>query len=83
MSSPTTRTGATTSRGCAYLITGISGVTANGTFSRTDTSGTAGEKGSGLGIFLVQELLEKIKGQLLVNSEEGKGSTFSILLPAL
>lgn len=47
------------------------------------TSGTAGEKGSGLGIFLVQELLEKIKGQLLVNSEEGKGSTFSILLPAL
>ncbi len=49
----------------------------------SSTTGTGGEKGSGLGIFLVRELLEKIKGQLLVNSTEGVGSTFTIQLPAL
>jgi signal transduction histidine kinase len=46
------------------------------------TSGTAGEKGSGLGIFLIKELLQKINGELLVESETGKGSCFTIKLPA-
>ena len=47
------------------------------------TKGTQGEKGSGMGIFLVKELLEKIRGQLMITSEPGKGSTFMIQLPTL
>jgi hypothetical protein len=35
-----------TATGYTYLMTGISGVTANGTFSRTDISGTAGDRSS-------------------------------------
>lgn len=47
------------------------------------TKGTGDEKGSGLGIFLVRELLEKIDGTLQVESVVGKGSEFTINLPAL
>ena len=47
------------------------------------TKGTQGEKGSGLGIFLVKELLQKINGKLLIESKQGKGSTFSIILEAV
>ncbi len=46
------------------------------------TRGTKGEKGSGLGIFLVQELLEKINGRLIIESTQNQGSCFTILLPA-
>lgn len=46
------------------------------------SSGTAGEKGSGLGLYLVQELLQKINAKLEVKSEKGKGSTFNIVIPA-
>ncbi|MGF2414217.1 tetratricopeptide repeat-containing sensor histidine kinase [Ferruginibacter sp.] len=46
------------------------------------TAGTAGEKGSGLGLFLVKELLQKINARLLIESEEGKGSNFIIELAA-
>jgi signal transduction histidine kinase len=46
------------------------------------TAGTKGEKGSGLGLFLVKELLQKINAQLLIESEPGKGSRFIIKLPA-
>jgi signal transduction histidine kinase len=44
------------------------------------TSGTQGEKGSGLGLFLVMELLKKINGSLRIESEPGKGSSFIIEL---
>ena len=47
------------------------------------TAGTAGEKGTGLGIFLVKELLQKINAELLIESMVGKGSTLSIKLPAV
>ena len=47
------------------------------------TKGTQGEKGSGLGLFLIKELLQSIHAQLLIESEQGKGSTFIISLPAL
>lgn len=47
------------------------------------TKGTGGEKGSGLGIFLVKELLQKTNSQLLIESEQGKGSDFIIALPGL
>ncbi|MEP6674652.1 MAG: tetratricopeptide repeat-containing sensor histidine kinase [Ferruginibacter sp.] len=45
--------------------------------------GTGGEKGTGLGLFLVKQLLQKINATLEIESEEGKGSTFTIKLPAL
>ena len=42
---------------------------------------TEGEKGAGLGLLLSGELLQKIDAQLQIESEKGKGSTFTILLP--
>ena len=47
------------------------------------TTGTAGEKGTGLGIFLVKELLQKINAELLIKSTVGVGSVFTIKLPAV
>lgn len=38
------------------------------------------EKGSGLGLFLVKEALEKLEGEILVKSVKGEGSTFSVIL---
>jgi len=45
--------------------------------------GTNGEKGAGMGLYLVRELLHKINGQLRIESEPEKGSQFTILLPSL
>lgn len=43
--------------------------------------GTNHEKGHGLGLTLCQELIHRHDGTLKVQSEEGKGSTFSFGLP--
>jgi signal transduction histidine kinase len=48
---------------------------------RSSTLGTKGEKGSGLALLLCQDLLRKNGGDLLVTSQVGKGSTFSVVLP--
>jgi len=45
------------------------------------TAGTDGEKGTGLGLFLCRELIEKHKGEIAAESEEGKGSMFFFTLP--
>jgi signal transduction histidine kinase len=45
--------------------------------------GTAGEQGSGLGLIVCRELLEKQGATLLVESEEEKGSKFSFKLKML
>ncbi len=38
-------------------------------------------KGSGLGLYIVKETLEKLKGSITVSTEIAKGSTFTIILP--
>ncbi|MDP4266715.1 MAG: hybrid sensor histidine kinase/response regulator [Bacteroidota bacterium] len=43
--------------------------------------GTAEEKGTGLGLIICAEFIEKHRGKISVESEESKGSTFNILLP--
>ncbi len=45
------------------------------------TKGTEGEGGSGLGLILCKELLEKCEGTLSLESEEGKGTSIHMTLP--
>ena len=47
------------------------------------TTGTDDEKGSGIGLILCQEFIEKHHGKIQVESIEGKGSVFTFIIPAL
>ncbi|MBX2974715.1 MAG: tetratricopeptide repeat-containing sensor histidine kinase [Ignavibacteriaceae bacterium] len=49
--------------------------------SINSTVGTGGEKGTGLGLGLCKEFVEKNNGSIYVESEPNKGSTFYISLP--
>ena len=45
------------------------------------TKGTEGEKGTGLGLGLVKEFIEKNAGEIAVESTKGKGTIFHVTLP--
>ena len=49
---------------------------------RTTTEGTAGERGSGLGLLLCRELVERQGGELTVTSAVDQGTAFRFVLPA-
>jgi signal transduction histidine kinase/ligand-binding sensor domain-containing protein len=48
---------------------------------RSVRKGTANETGTGLGLILCRDFVERNKGRLWVESEEGEGSVFYFILP--
>jgi PAS domain S-box-containing protein len=50
-------------------------------FYRLDPQQTKGVGGSGLGLYICRELVERMDGQLSVESEPGVGSRFQVALP--
>ena len=46
------------------------------------TQGTDSEKGSGLGLLIVQDFIKRNHGTLEIDSQPGKGTTFTVTLPA-
>ena len=50
-------------------------------FSRLTPSYEGIYKGSGLGLYIVKQFVESMDGEIYVESEEGKGSTFICVIP--
>jgi signal transduction histidine kinase len=50
-------------------------------FYQADNQRAASAKGSGLGLAIAKEIVEAHKGQILCESEVGKGTTFTLILP--
>lgn len=52
-------------------------------FSQATTQGAASSGGSGLGLFLVRSLAEKLGGSVRIASVVGEGSVFSVVVPVV
>jgi PAS domain S-box-containing protein len=50
-------------------------------FYRADNAHTVETEGTGLGLYLVRLIIERLEGQVWCESEEGRGSTFIFTLP--
>jgi signal transduction histidine kinase len=50
-------------------------------FYRVQTEKTRQIIGTGLGLFIVKQMIDRMSGRIWVESEENKGSTFSFVLP--
>lgn len=50
-------------------------------FGQADTSLSRRAEGTGLGLYLVNLLIKVMGGEILLDSEPGQGSTFTVLLP--
>ena len=53
------------------------------TCQKSSTRGTQNEPGTGLGLFLCKDLAKMMKADIIAESIEGKGSTFSIAFPTV
>ncbi|MGK9368615.1 sensor histidine kinase [Melioribacter sp. Ez-97] len=49
--------------------------------SNRSTAGTQNETGTGLGLLICKEMIERLGGKITVESREGEGARFSIILP--
>ena len=50
-------------------------------FYRVDSHRSREKGGTGLGLAIVKHIVNRHRGRLLIDSEKGKGSTFSVILP--
>lgn len=50
-------------------------------FSQDPDTYTRAQRGTGLGLTISRELTERMGGRILVESKEGEGSTFTVVLP--
>lgn len=51
-------------------------------FSTTSVSATRGERGTGLGLYIAQRIVQLHGGSIRVRTEVGRGSTFEVVLPS-
>jgi two-component system phosphate regulon sensor histidine kinase PhoR len=51
-------------------------------FYRVDSSRSRDTGGTGLGLSIVKHVMQRHGGELLISSDLGRGSTFTLILPA-
>jgi signal transduction histidine kinase len=52
-------------------------------FHQSDPAGTRRSEGAGLGLYITQQLVLAMGGTVMVESEEGRGSTFTVTIPLI